>query len=46
VATVPFKRHPAQPVLDVMLWIAFVLTAVLALLVVLGLVGTGWPIWN
>ena len=37
--TVPFKRHPARPILDLVLWMVFMITAILALFMVLGIVG-------
>ena len=37
--TLPFKRHPAQPIVDLILWILFLLTAILALGVELGFFG-------
>jgi hypothetical protein len=36
--TVPFKRHPARPILDLILWMVFMITAILALFLVLGIV--------
>jgi hypothetical protein len=34
--TLPFRRHWPHSILDAILWIAFMLIAILALLVVLG----------
>jgi hypothetical protein len=44
--TVPFRRRWPHSLMDAILWIAFMLIAILALLAVLGLFSTALPIGN